>query len=192
MALARAFDLPFPEVYGYKTTEKRPVEDKDIEKGTPYTTWRRQFFATLMTPKLKQQIRDLQWAGLFANLPYQFYRRDTPHRPLNWNRNLPKLIEKLSDALGEKHPAVRYFESHRLGRKGIRKFKRGLQSRLETLASMFPGRNKRNAPQCALDRLVTAYPMLAVTVKSDDDMHVFLTHTDTLIHYIRGIDGAQN
>jgi len=194
MALARAFDLPFPEVYGYKTTDKRPIEHKDIEKGTPYMKWRKQFFAELMTPQCKQQIRDLQWAGLFANFPYQFTRR-YPGRDgldMNWNRNLPKLIEKLSDALGEKHPVVRYFVSHRLGCKAVRKFKRGLQAHLETLMVMYPGRNKRTAPQCAFDRLLAAYPMLAVTVETDNDMHVFQTHTDALIHYISTIDGAQN
>jgi len=187
--LAKAFKLPFPLIYGYKTTEKRPVEPKDIQNGLPYMKWRKQFFGGLMTAKVKADIRAVQWVGLFNSMPYQFSSGwDTKQ---NFLKQLPKVIEQIKAVLGEKHRVVRYFESYRAARKTVYKFKLGDRANLEALAKMFPSRNKRTAPECAFDRLMAEYPMLGLRVETDNDMHVFMTHPDLVIGYIRDMDRAQ-
>jgi hypothetical protein len=189
MALAKVFDMPFPKVYGYKTTEKQPVLDADITNGTPYMKWRREFFAELMTPKLKQDIRDLEWSRLFQSMPYQFSGYNASRR---FHPDLPGLIEKLSEALGVKHPLVRYFVRYTEAKRIVAKFPRHYASLLDSLNTMYPSRNKRTAPQCALDRLLKTYPMLTLKVVDDDNMHVFMTHTKLLIRYITETDRGSN
>jgi len=185
-ALAKAFGLTFPTIYGYKNTVARPIADADIENGTPYLTWRETFFKVLMTPERQQEIRDLNWFRLFNAMYYIYTRRDEK----NFQRNLPKFTEQLAQALGEKHSVVRYFKRYQEGAKAAEKFKRSYVTLLDALVVMFPSRNKRNAPQCALDRMLATYPMLSLSVTDDNDMHVFRTHTETLINYILLIDGG--
>ena len=182
-------DNPFPAVYGYKTTQKRPVKDADIEQGTPYYQWRKEFFASQMTKRIKADIRTAAWAALFSNLPYQ-YRRHYNSKP--FLRELPKLVEKLAEALGPKHKVVRYFAAYREARKARKRFHSGHLEVLQQLAQMYPSRNNRSAPECALDRLLAKYPMLRLKIEDDNDMHVFQTHADTLINYIQTIDRAQS
>jgi len=186
--LAKAMGLLFPTLYGYKTTLKKPVVPNDVDKGTPYYTWRKEFFKVAWSNKRQQDYRDLQWSRLFRSMPYKFsdhYRKEN-----NFLRQLPTIIEKLEAALGRKHVVTRYFARQPEALKVVRKWKQGYQSNLDTLSSMFPGR-KRNPAECALDRLLKAYPMLSLKVEDDNDMHIFMTHFDLLLGYIAETDRAQ-
>lgn len=194
--IAQKMGLTFPTIYGYKTTQKRPVTAEDIINGTPYHKWRKEFFATLMTPQIKQDLRDRHWSQLFKTMPYEFTRyyhnTNDPQKARNFIGNLPALIELLTDSLGGKHQVVRYFARYIAAKRAVRKFKDGHGKRLASLRDLYPSRNKRTAPQCALDRMKATYPMLGVSVNDDNDMHAFLTHFSTLVEYIIGIDRAQN
>jgi hypothetical protein len=188
-ALAKALGLEFPEeVYGYKTTSKRPVIDADIENGTPYMTWRKQFFADAWTGKRQQQHRDLLWANLFDGMHYRW--KDRWQSDHNFAKQLPTIVETLEAKLGDKHLVTRYFARHLEARKTVRTWKQGLEGNLKILAKMFPGRNKRTAPQCHLDRILAAYPMLGLRVASDDDMHIFITHLDLMLGYLAQDGGS--
>jgi len=196
-ALAKTFGLTFPpDVYGYKSTLKRPIKPEDIENGTPYNTWRKAFFAPLLTAKLKAEVRNLDWSELFGSLPYllerQYFRPSKGVEDVNFKRLLPKTVALLTDKLGEKHPVVRYFDSYLAATQAVLGYSSNRTKHLRTISRMFPGRNKRNAPQCALDRILAKYPMLTVKVDSDNDMHIFQTHLDLVTDYIIGIDRAQN
>jgi hypothetical protein len=196
-ALAMTYGLTFPaDVYGYKSTQKRPIKAEDIENGVPYMTWRKAFFAPLLTMKLKAEVRNLDWSQLFGSLPYNLERQH--RRPakdvedVNFKRRLPATVALLTTRLGPKHPVVRYFVAYLAARKAVRGYTNSRTKHLRTISRMFPGRNKRNAPQCALDRILAKYPMLTVKVGSDNDMHIFQTHLDLVSDYILGIDRAQN
>jgi len=189
--LAAAFGKDFPTVYGYKTTSAKPVTSADIDKGILYATWRIQFFADLMTPEIRTEIREMAWAGLFNALPYKYDGYGSTYgieNRMNFRAHLPKIIESLTASLGEKHLVTRFFARHLEGKKAVAKIRKVRKCNLTTLSTMFPGRNKRSAPRCALDRILKTYPMLSVSVETDNDLYVFLTHLDILIRYILDID----
>jgi len=192
MALAKSCGVEYPTIYGYKTTATKPVTDEDIEQGVPYNEWRKSFFKELWTAKRQQDLRDLEWSSLFQGMPYEFSRYySEKDKDQNFLRNLPKLIARLTEALGDKHQVVRYFAHYRESLKTVQGWKSAYKDDLRTLAAMFPSRNHRTAPRCALDRILDAYPMLKLSIEDDNDMHVFMTHPDPIIGYIKSIDGAQ-
>ena len=190
--LANAFSLDFPKIiYGYKSTVKRPVGIADISEGTEYHQWRVDFFRDLMTDEIRAHARNLAWAKLFQSIPYKFSR----YHDSEWNFliRLPKILDKLAEELGKKHPIVRYFVTHLEAKRQVSKITPTMETRVQFLTQMYPGRSKRNAPQCAIDRILAAYPMLGIKVVDDNDMHIFMTHPKTILAYIKSIDGgAQN
>ncbi len=190
MALAKAFGLTFPPIYGYKSTMKRHVDHSDISNGTTYTKWRKQFFRAVMTPKVKTDIHHRHWSRLFRSLPYHSGNSGSPRS--SFRKNLPQLVKDLAKQIGSKHPIVRYFKAYMTGRKRASKFESGYPEHLDRLYKMFPGRSKQKAPQRALDLILAAYPMLRIQVTDDNDMHMFATHTIILCEYINDTDRAQS
>lgn len=58
--LVDAFGGDLPTIYGYKTTQKKPISTKDC-LGTHYPDWRDKFVPTLLTPQVKDQFALWQW-----------------------------------------------------------------------------------------------------------------------------------
>jgi len=95
--LAAELGATMPVVYGYKTTDKRPVDTSTIE-GTPYRAWRKQFIAALLTPERIKQIA-------------RFWMRN----PLSRSSHVAsgKDLEWLKGTLGDNHPiCVLFDEAH--------------------------------------------------------------------------------
>lgn len=61
--LAEAFNVELPEVYGYKTTEKKPVVAGNVT-GTEYRVWRGGFAKSLMTPERAALVQATYWEGV--------------------------------------------------------------------------------------------------------------------------------
>lgn len=59
--LAEAWSAPLPEIYGYKHTEKKPV-DVNACVGVPYDTWRARFVESLQTPQAVSMLDAYSWA----------------------------------------------------------------------------------------------------------------------------------
>ena len=146
-----------------------------------------------MTAEIKAEIRTIAWSQTLHSMPYRFsgYYVDEGKPDLNFLRQLPRIVARLTEALGAAHPVVRFLARPGEAKKDAKKISRNRKANLDVLAQLFPGRNKRTAPQCALDRILKAYPMLSVSVSSDSDLFVFLTRLETIIQYILDIDGAQ-
>ncbi|GAF82895.1 unnamed protein product, partial [marine sediment metagenome] len=116
-ALALQYEMNFPEdLYGYKNTSKNPIRHEDIQNGTHYYTWRKNFFSSLMTDKRKGQLRNLAWSKVFDNIGFYYerftYDRKTDARipdERNFEGYLPGLIARLAEKLGAKHPITRLF-----------------------------------------------------------------------------------
>lgn len=69
LELAKIFGITLPPVYGYKTTDRYPV-DHDKVTGTPYAEWRRKFHTSLRQHHtVKRLIENYQW--LRVPLPYK-------------------------------------------------------------------------------------------------------------------------
>ena len=92
--LAEGFGLTMPEVYAYKTTEKKPV-DRKILKGQDYETWRMAIGPVLLTPER-------------VSLIARYWRTNQSN-----NHNIPTTsnLDYLAQNLGANHPIVVLFAS---------------------------------------------------------------------------------
>lgn len=153
-ALARALDIPFPEVYGYKTTAKRPKTAADCT-GTVYATWRVGFFRRSLNSTMMRQISDYHWASLF-NSGYSYNSKTQKY----WSLGL--LLGLCRDKLGMKHPISKLMSSHQQGQKAHAKLPRKRQNAVETLARVCKT-SRRPTAQVALDKATALYPLLPGT-----------------------------
>ncbi|MGH7176409.1 MAG: ATP-binding protein, partial [Tepidisphaeraceae bacterium] len=88
--LCRAFGIDLPSVYGYKTTEKRPVLESACE-GTSYREWRKTLAAKLLTPENIALVEQYHCAN--PNPDSSYYRMSMPtDARRKW------LVEQLGDA----------------------------------------------------------------------------------------------
>lgn len=86
--IAEAFGVELPAIYGYKSTEKKPV-DKAKLLGTNYRAWRETWIKSLLTPERVKQIGQLWWC-----------QASNPRK-----KDFPNIIKKL----GKRHPIVQIF-----------------------------------------------------------------------------------
>lgn len=98
-ALAAAFGVQLPEVYGYKSTDDKPV-DKAKVVGIPYQTWRSQWLRDLASSE------DVMLAREF------FSWRDAPRPEYRSRPKYADLVMKnLARDFGEDHPVLRYLRT---------------------------------------------------------------------------------
>jgi len=91
--VCKAFGLDMPIIYGYKTTEKKPVKE-DACSGIPYQTWSRKLYTTLcQDASIQRLIAQLSWAA---------------HG--EYSGRLEKRLPILQSELGPSHPLVRVLE----------------------------------------------------------------------------------
>ena len=186
--LFKTLGIAWPTIYGYKTTDAWPVKDSDIEKGISYKAWREKTVMALITDQVKDDLREIGWADLFAHMSDSYNRTHDRYKP--FTVEVPALIERLTQDLGEKHPLVRYFQKHLDGRAYTAKFPKGRRDLLDRIVRAAGYTQKRDGAKEWLLRLLAAYPMLTVTVKTSGDMWVVQDHYDTIITYIKIQDAA--
>jgi hypothetical protein len=97
--LATLFEATLPAIYGYKSTEKKPVDEKAC-LGTSYWTWRETFAASLMTPKTLELLELFHWKTVLTSGHYGW----SPHK------DAVKIVTK---HLGAGHPVTLAFQKCR-------------------------------------------------------------------------------
>jgi len=105
-ALCRAFDFTMPKVYGYKTTDKKPINPA-LVVGTEYRVWRKDLAKQILdsTPDLPDLIVELQWARLERENIHGHYS----HRP--GAPSSQRLAAMVND-LGDQHSINRLYTRH--------------------------------------------------------------------------------
>jgi hypothetical protein len=181
--LAEQFNIPWPTIYGYKSTERQPVKAEDIEKGVPYHIWRAKTFGALVTDPVKATLRDLAWNTVFDNMPYR-------HRSRGEHPFLPReMVAKLSGTLGEKHPVTRYFAQHTEAKHRLSRVTPKWLDQVPKIVQAANYKATREPTREWLDRLHNAYPMLSVCGRDAVSLAcVLLDHYTTITDYIRQLD----
>jgi hypothetical protein len=140
--LAEAFGATMPAVYGYKTTEKKPVDATKIE-GTRYREWRKTFITSLLTPERIELIA-LYWrANLGEDDRYSQHTPDS--KELKW----------LVKQLGEQHPVVALHADSQNARQLIKE-----KPALRQLALRAGLTFDKSAASVAFSALNARYPLL--------------------------------
>lgn len=192
--LADALGLEMPEVYGYKTTAKKPITDKDCE-GTNYRDWRDKFFEGSMTTALWRYLSYRQWAHIVSQQWDGSYRnpfgktRDERAKAVREH-----LVKRLGD---EDHPIVKLFERHVRAIKALANAPKKTREILDVLEERF-GKPKHPTARPALRAIEKRYPLLDrhanVSALWEPDSRYTDDHTwveaDEWADYIRSKDAA--
>lgn len=189
MELLASWKVEWPTIYGYKTTDAKPVKPEDIENGMAYATWRAKILEGLMTDAVKDTLRDIAWGEMFINMPYEFStdrEKYDGHVCVDFNRGLRDLVAALTHDLGEKHPVTRYFAKVIEARRELSSLARGRREAVQNLAKAAKYNSKRSGPGEWFKRIVGAYPMIGVFAKTDSDLGVFHPkhHYNAIVSYI--------
>lgn len=103
--LAALLKVPFPPVYGYKTTSAKPVVRGDC-KGTEYTVWRAAFIQSQITPEIVEQATRFAIAEAFEG----------KEKAWDFGHGFQHAWGEISATLGAKHPVVEVLGHYAVGR----------------------------------------------------------------------------
>jgi len=173
-ALAEAFGGTLPTIYAYKTTEKKPVEEKDL-LGTSYQEWRKKWVSTMLNQHVKDQFALLQWVQLANSSPH-YWRY----------RNADKKYDKMVAELGETHLITLMVKNIYDGQAYFKKYPK-LQPALAQLEDRAPDvKVDDSVAKKTLATLTKKYPLL--TLENLCIADVWGERSADWIQYIKLID----
>jgi len=149
LRLMKFLGREMPPVYGYKTTETKPVRAEDCE-GVEYQEWRKTAFKDILTHKVNLAIREMQWAEA---LRYSTYYHSSGDKPLSREA----FTDLLGETLGKAHPFAKFFRKHIKALTAYNAKDDNTRSLLKAIA------NLHDVPNPIYDRLrdlVARYPLL--------------------------------
>ncbi len=188
-ALAKAFGKTFPEIYGYKTSARKPVTNADCT-GAHYTEWRKEFFKGCITRKWIDLRRHDEWAEVIGEPRTHFGYGDDDKAQAKARK---EAIETLKASLGEDHPVTQLFQKRAEGAAEIRKYRSDLAGCRKLWTRIGKGNNRRTPPQIALATIQTTYPLLAILDAGDGLWDMFdVNRSEGWFKYIKLIDAASS
>ena len=193
-ALAKAFGKPFPEIYGYKTTARKPVTKADC-KGIHYSEWRKEFFKGCVTRKWIDLRRHDEWSTVIGEAPsaYYGYASEAKAKAKLQNAAYADALTTLKARLGSDHEITQLFEKMLEGRRECRKCRGDMDTCRQLWARIGKGNNRRTPPQIALDRIRETYPLTTILDHGDGLWDLFsVDHADRWFGYVKLIDAASS
>lgn len=174
--LAALLGVEMPPIYGYKTTETKPVAESDCT-GVEYRVWRTQFFKEL-SEKHAAGLDMLQGLHAAGNVSwFEINRRSS-------NRHIAPLIK----GLGRDHAIVQLYVKRAVA---MRKVKRMNRDKFEALDGLYDRVEEENPGKATklLNVLLEKYPLVTVTHSNDfSDLWDNRGKEVYWMQYIRAID----
>lgn len=153
-----------PAIYGYKTTEKKPVANKDCV-GIHYSQWRDKFIKSLLVGKQLKLYEYWLWA----------------EHAMNAGKTT---VEKLTKELGPRHAITKYLKKQLDAKRIFTSTKRSkTEDDYEIVKRRF-FKDVKPAPVAALDDLLAGYPLLETTGLQT----LWGSHADRWIDYVKLVD----
>ncbi len=176
--VAKVFGLDMPDVYGYKSTSKKPVFSAT---GIEYREWRKQFIKDLHTDRATEIAANWAWAGAATRSYYSGYHYyDTDLQD--------KAIAPLSKALGDEH-LITQFAARAVAAQAYIK-KEGLDEQTYTYleAHVLP-KSKKDEVKDELQAILDMYPLLtAANVRFTE---LWGNDSKKWLHYIKLVDESK-
>lgn len=157
MEIASVLGAEMPEVYGYKSTAKKPISREDC-KGISYDRWRKPFLRSHITPRIRRAMYHYLWSTLFNRRMWDDKWCRTYPGKTKWDR-ASKVMDHLDDILGRSHPIPRMFRRHVRSSKKLDKCSVAFQDALPILIHYFVDRETASATK-TLDDINSRYPLL--------------------------------
>jgi len=173
--IAEAFGGTLPTIIGYKSTEKKPVQEKDC-LGTSYLDWRRKWVPTLLTPHVKDQFALWQWLEVLQQSK-QYWRTARADK---------RVYDNLVAELGADHLITLLVKNAYEGRDYFNKNDK-VQKALSYLADRAPElKADASVAKKTVDRIYKKYPLLTLEDCSVAD--VWGGRSEHWLQYIKLID----
>ena len=140
--------LPFPEIYGYKSTWNKRVDEKDCT-GTEYYNWRDKVRkAYRQDPKNAVIVQEALWNNVFPNKGWseQYLRKA-----------IPAMLLEAKKSLGQQHALTKFLERHMQARH----YMEGLPDTLRNAWAWLIG-GMPNEPLKELEGIIAGYPLLRI------------------------------
>lgn len=177
--LAELLGMAYPNIYGYKTTERKPVKSADCT-GTEWGEWRKGYWRNAVTSTHLRLISQYHWSRVIRTGWKSLDYFDAP------KDNGPDLLAFIEKALGKDHEITKLVLNHLEGRKAVERGRmfhwdhRALQKAptpkerqeankltekwgvVASLTSRLSDSRRRPAAQVALDAVYDKYPLLRV------------------------------
>lgn len=166
--LGEIFNKKIPPVYGYKTTSKKPLENKDCI-GTAYLDWRTEFTQSLLTKRVKRIFNFWEW--------YQTCN--------NWHMPKRKNYTEMVAKLGKHHPISNYIRRFLIARDYFQKHEK-MGKAMEVLRKRVGEAIAPPADKKKLDAIFERYPLFTL---SQFEIHqLWGDESDKWIEYIKLVD----
>lgn len=173
-ALAKHFGGQVPPVYGYKSTEKRPVKAEDCV-GTPYETWHKAFAQTLLTPKIEHLITELEWSETATEYAYWKYGK--------------KRFNDTSKALGDGHIISSFSQRQQKARTLIKGKADGFPEALTDLRNRIRPAGFKSEAKRIYEDINATYPLFTLPeIKLDA---LFGDHAEKWTEYVKLVDSSR-
>lgn len=169
--LAHALNLEMPPIYGYKDTERKPVDVSKVE-GTYYQDWRREFFSKRISDEQRATIADEAWLNTTRWHPGSRFER----------KAFQRAFTKMTQRLPPDHILLQFFKRLTEARARLTAENRELSMAL-TRAGVPHGEN----PQKMVAHILRDYPMFD---KSESFAGV-LDQPHAWIDYVLAVDDAK-
>jgi hypothetical protein len=178
-----------PKIYGYKSTEKEPVDLANI-KGKQYSTWRVEFFESMRSdPRIKPTFEALDWMELVTRT-HAFRRWDS-------DKIDPKIIATLFKELGRDHEICLLFRKILASRRNLKKVPNEMLTAIRGLRKAIEEAKGEDAPstqpEILRDKILASYPLFEVASKEGEGFKILLNekHLDKWIEYVKLVDHAK-
>jgi hypothetical protein len=162
-----------PEVIGYKSTEKKPVDMTTLQ-GRHFKDWYNDFLKSLITDKLKKTVEKWHWSKIISEHHYYQYQAES-------RKSAQK---KASELLGEDHPLVQMVQKNRSAKQALKNLSYNEQKQLETLVEKLKDRLPKPEADEEYERLEKKYPLLEI----HDLGNIWGEHADAWAQYIKMCD----
>lgn len=174
--LASGFGVQLPDIYGYKSTKTKPLDESKVV-GTPYHVWRARWRESLVKDEdLKYVLDFLAW-------------RDYPRPRMRTKPGYEELVMRnLARELGEDHPVVGFLKNVQWARNTFTDDLPDWQAKVSALGSTGLLPQTHREPDAIMEKFYEKYPLLR-----GKDISV-LWGKMTALHwrqYIRCIDLAE-
>lgn len=182
-ALAKAFGIEMPEVYGYKTTQKKPVVESELD-GISYAEWRGDLASRIVTknPWLKTLFKAMFWRSVISQ-----------SHTWGWTYKWPHIFDWLNSELPPKHPLRVFFQKHRWGvKKWEERPKTFTPEQIDSLYRQTARKGHVPAAIKARDRIFERYPLLQKGGGSEGWAGLGKESREHWLHYIRLIDASED
>lgn len=177
--VAKVFGLDMPEVYGYKTTTKKPVVSAT---GIEYREWRKQFIKDLGTDRAEELAANWAWAKAASRNYYRGYSYydDTDVKD--------KAVAKLAEGLGDEHLITQFAVRAVAAQDFIKKEKINDVVFAYLEQNVLPKSQKDEVKE-ELNDILSSYPLLVVNGNSLSEL--WGTHSKQWIEYIKLVDASK-